>query len=767
MKMLGLCLVAGVLVAGVLFPLVGGLGVVSNQASDNINSLSSDLSKVPPPQVSTILDRDGNKIAKIYDQYRIPVTGDRISPAMKAAIVAVEDKRFYDHSGIDWQGTMRAAVHDAGGGSTQGASTITQQYVKNYLVNVVDRNNPLQQRRDQAATIARKLREAKLAMELDKRMSKDQILSGYLNVVGFGGHVYGVGAAAKVFFGTSADKLNVQQSALLAGLVNNPRTLNPFEHPKKALQRRNLVLDRMVENHSLDKAAAKRAKKQPLDVLPKPNMPPSTCIGAPDYAGFFCDYVETYLHRAGLDINPKTSPGGYTIKTTMDPEVAKDVKDAVDHNVRPTADGVANSFSVIKPGKKSHDVLAMVANRDFGPDRSKGQTLTNIVSGVTASFGWGSTFKIFTAAAALEQGKAGLNTPLPDPGSATVKKPRRDKYTHPYHVENINSDYPNPISLRDALRTSPNVAFVLLEKKVGMQKVVNMASRLGLRRTMRSNSVGSDPKTAKVPPWSNNPDAYTKTQNVYLSHKLSFTLGNSAASPLEMANVSATIKSGGVWCPPDPIESVTDRDGNKVPVRTLPCEQVISPSVASALKEGLSEDTVSGTSHRAADSADWDYADIGKTGTTEENKSVAFVGGVGNYAVSSVVFADDSEPAAICVSRPISSTSKGCEGQAFGGSVAAPPYFDAFKDILDGKSIPDIPKADPAFRESNSHGPIVPYVVYQKVDRAKSELEKAGYKVTVKYLPYDSPKGTVIGETPQGLVSPGTEITLYLSNGNR
>lgn len=766
-KMLGLCVVAGVLVAGVMFPLVGGLGVLSNQASAKINNLSSELAKVPPPAVTKILDNQGNLIARLYDQYRIPVKGDQIARTMKAAIVAVEDQRFYQHGGVDPRGIARAAIHDFGGGSTQGASTITQQYVKNYLVNVVDRNNPLEQKRDQSATIARKLREAKLAMEVGQRESKDQILTGYLNVVGFGGQVYGVEAASRVFFDTSADKLTVPQAALLAGVVNNPVLYNPWDHPTDALKRRNLVIDRMVGDHSLDASAAKKFKQAPLGIQPEPNIPPSTCIGAPDYAGFFCDYVETYLKRAGLNISSKTSPGGYVVKTTMDPNVAKAVKAAVDHNVSPDAKGVANSFAVVRPGKKSHDVLAMVSNWTLGTDVSKNQTVTNIVSGVTAPSGWGSTFKIFTAAAALEQGAAGLDTKLPDPTSACVQKPVMNQYTHCYPVQNFNSSYPNPITLRDGLRTSPNVAFVKLEQKVGQQKVLNMASRLGLRRTMRANTVGTDPEGASPPQDSPNPAAFTLSQSDYFKNLPSFTLGVAAASPLEMANVSATIKSDGKWCPPDPIASVTDRNGNPVKVRSLPCEQVISPSVANALRVGLSQDTVSGTSHVAADAANWHYPDIGKTGTTETNRSVAFVGGVGDYAVASTVFALSRTPAPICVGHPVTHTSTACLGQAFGGSVASPPYFEAFKKILAGKNIPPLPKPDPAFLQANSHGPTVPYVVYKQVKDGTATLQKAGYQVEVKHLPYDAPKGTIIGESPQGLVSPGAKITLYVCEGNK
>ncbi len=756
--MIGLCLLAGVLVAGLLFPAAVGLGALSKQASATINNLSSDLATIPPPLVTRVLDKDGNLIATLYDQYRLPVASNQISNTMKAAIVAVEDKRFYDHGGVDWKGTLRAAIHDAGGGSTQGASTITQQYVKNYLVNVVDRNNPLEQKKDQAQTIARKLREARIAQQLEQNMSKDQILTGYLNVVAFGARVYGIGAAAQGYFGTTPDKLTVPQAALLAGLVNNPIVLNPWVHPKKALDRRNLVIDRMVENKSLDPAGAAAAKKAPLGILPDLNQPSSSCIGAPDYAGFFCDYAKQYLEESGFT-EEQIDTGGYTIKTTLDPNVSKAAKAAVDQNVAPNADGVANAFAVIQPGKSHHNVLAMVANRNLG-NNPPTETSTNIVSNVSNQFGGGSTFKIFTSAAALEQGKAGLDTPLPDPAAQCFMPPIHNRFDHCTPLHNINGNYPDPITLRDALRTSPNIAFLNLEQQVGMPSVLDMAYRLGLRKTMRTNQHGSDPKNYQ----DSKDTRYNEPQSKSYLNRLSFTLGFSPVSPLEMTNVAATIKSGGVWCPPNPIESVTDRNGKPLPVHALPCQQAISPSVAGALMQGMSQDTVSGTSAAAARAAHWTRPDIGKTGTTQQNESVAFVGGVGDYAVSSMVFADGKNPTSICPGHPVTHISDSC-GHAFGGNTASPPYFQAFDQILAGQSTPPIPPADPAFLQANPHGPVVPFVVGDQSNAAQSSLKKAGYNVALKDYPNNSPKGIVVAETPQGNIGGGSTITLYVSTG--
>jgi membrane peptidoglycan carboxypeptidase len=747
-------LLAGLLVAGVMFPVVGGLGLLSNATSAAAESVSASLVNNPQPQVTKVTDRKGKTLARLYDQYRIPVKPDQISDAMKVAIVSIEDARFYKHGPLDPKGIVRAGVNDVGGGGLQGASTLTQQYVKNYRINVVDRDNKKAQQRDQADTVARKLREARIAGQVGAHLSKPQILAGYLNVTSFAPRVFGVEAAARVFFHTHADKLNLTQSALLAGLVNNPNRYSPWQHPKTAKHRRNTVLQQMVKQHKISPAAGKKAMAAPLGVASEPKRPSSSCMGAPNYAGFFCDYVEQYLQRHGWT-QDQIESGGYTIKTSLDPKVAKAAKKAAEDKVSRTADGVAAAFSVLQTGKKAHHVLAMVSNRDFGLDQDKGQTTVNVVSGVKDGFGGGSTFKIFTAAAALEQGKVGLDTNLPNPHSDCILPPNANKYTHCQTYHNLGPT-PDPITLRYALAKSPNVAFVRLEKKVGVQNALNMAYRLGMRRTMRHEVIVPGKKKAD------------REIHAYRDFP-AFTLGFSPLSPLEEANVTTTIKSDGVWCPANPILSITDANGKPVPVPSQPCEQAISPDVAHALIQGLSDDTVNGTSAQAAKSAGWHRPDIGKTGTTQNNESLVFAGGVNNYGVSSAVFADSSKPAPICAAGKVTHVSGGCS-DTFGGTVASPIYFNTFKKVLKGKKTPDLPKAKSSFKQANSHGPIVPFVITKGVDDAKKALGKAGYHdVTTKELdsagPEDAAKGTVLGQTPMGNVSKKTSVTLYVSPG--
>ncbi|MFI5607859.1 transglycosylase domain-containing protein [Amycolatopsis sp. NPDC051903] len=696
---LGLCVLAGVLVAGVLAPVTIGAGVLSNQVSDSVDAISADLEHADPPLVTTVTDRTGGAIATLYSQYRIPVTAAQISPAMKAAIVDVEDRRFYSEGGVDPQGMLRAAVNDSSGGDLQGASTITQQYVKNYLINVVDRGDKSAQEKDREDSLARKLREAKMAVQVSQSVSKDDVLADYLNVVEYTGTVYGIGAAAQAYFGTTADKLTVPQAALLAGMVNNPSVYNPYTHPDNALKRRNVVIDAMVSAKSIPASYGAEAKATSLGVVgTAPQAPSSTCLGSAPDAGFFCQYAVDYLEQAGLTAD-QINTGGYVVKTTMDPHVSQVVKDAVDANVPTTQNGVANTFAVVQPGTGGHQVLAMVANRNYGTDASQGETSSNIVANASNKFGAGSSFKIFTTAAAMVAGKAGLNTPLPNPFSNCFTPPNANRYTHCYPVSNDGTSYPNPISVANGLATSPNVAFVGLESQVGMPAVLDMARKLGLRNTMATNDAGSPPITDPSDARSKNPQ-YDEPQSQYFQNLLSFTLGNSPVSPLEMANVSATLMSGGTWCPPNPILSVTDRNGQPVPVKQAACEQVIPTGVADTLEAGLSQDTTIGTSAAAAHAAGWTRPDIGKTGTTQLSESVAFVGGVDNYAVSSMVFADGPHPAEICPGTPVHLGN--CGHGAFGGTVAAPPYFHAMSTLLAGVPDTPIPPPDPQYLDARN-----------------------------------------------------------------
>lgn len=710
-KLLGLCLLAGVLVAGLLFPAVGGLGLLSNQASATVEQTSSDLVRKPPPLVTTLTDSQGSPIATLYDQYRIPISAEDISPAMKWAIISIEDRRFYEHNGVDWKGTLRAAINNQVSSDLQGASTLTQQYVKNYLINVVYRNNEAGQQRAQASTIARKLREARIAIELETKMTKQEVLAGYLNMVEFSRQIYGVGAAANAYFNTTPDKLNVPQAALLAGMVNNPGMLDPWNHPEAATQRRNVVIDEMVNNEKLSPEAAAEAKKAPLGVLPGgPQKPSSNCISAGSENGFFCKYVVNYLERHGIS-KEQLAIGGYTIKTTMDQAANHAAKVSAEKQVKQTQDNVANTLSLVRPGKERHEVVALAANRDFGTVASEGQTVYPLPSGVTNVTGAGSSYKIFTAAATLQQGVAGIYDTIQSPSfhasdvfiSSQPNCPQIDQYgTAKYCLTNATDDYPPTMSLQTALATSPNTAFVILEEKAGMGAVVDMASKLGMRRTMAANISGGkpDPNSENL--------GLRQTQTEFFGPtngnpgQGSFTLGVSATSGLELANVAATIMSGGVWCPPTPIGKIVDRNGDQVKINEEPCEQAVPEGLANTLAAGMSKDIEPGGTASGARPDGWNRPMIGKTGTTEVNGSAAFVGAVPQMAGAAMVFRPDHPNGGLryngvgnVVPVPIDS------GNMFGGKTPAQTWFGAMQPIMEGKEVIPLPGPAPKYEHMN------------------------------------------------------------------
>ncbi|RJQ74134.1 PASTA domain-containing protein [Pseudonocardiaceae bacterium YIM PH 21723] len=754
-------MLAGVLLAGIMFPFVGGVAVASNRASDTVNSLSSDLATTDPPLLTTIQDRDGQTIAYLYDQYRIPTPSDKISQAMKAALIAIEDRRFYEHKGVDFKGTMRAFfTNQVAGETSQGASTITQQYVKNYLVHVVNKGKLLEQQKATAPSPARKLREIRIALQLEQKLSKEEILTRYLNIVPFGNEVYGVGAAAHSYFNTTADKLTITQAALLAGMVNSPSSLDPIQHPQAATERRNLVIEEMYRagmlagSQDAAKKTADAAKSEPLGVQ-ELHKPEGTCLGAGTQFGFFCQYVEDYLTKVGIP-EEQLHSGGYTIRTTLDPKVSAAAKTATEQMVPRLTPGVANVMPVIVPGKQRHEVVALAANRDYGLNPEKGQTTYRMPDGISNQFGAGSTYKIFTSAAALEKG-LGINNVIQTPGSYTSGVFRNGNGSG-YTVKNASAAYPGSMTLQKALATSPNTGFVILEEKVGIENVLKMAQRLGMRDTMANNAAGRRPNpeseqgNLKVP-------QIEQFNNIFGG---SFTLSPVATSPLELANVMATLMSGGKWCPPTPILSITDRDGKPISISEQPCEQAVSEGLANTLITGLSQDDQpGGTAAAAAKNANWTRPMAGKSGTTETHQSSAFVGGTPQYVASVETWADGRNPTGVCVGPPV----RVCGGgDIYGGTVPAATWFSAMNAIHAGLPPSPLPPTDPRYVDGGSSVQ-VPDVVGLGENDAKAKLEGAGYKVKSAVQNNVQPRGTVVNQTPRGTALPGETITIYVSSG--
>lgn len=695
-KLMGLCLTAGVLLAAMVFPFVGGMGLASNRAADQVDKTSGDLAKGELPLVTTITDMNGDPIAYLYDQYRIPLESKQISDTMKAAILSIEDKRFYEHQGVDWQGITRAAAK-AGldGGATQGASTLTQQYVKNYTAFVLGAGNEEEAwAKATEVSVGRKLREARVALQLEQQTSKDEILTGYLNIVPLGNQTYGVGAAAKAYFNTTADKLTVPQAALLAAIANRPSSLNPGTNPEKAMERRNLVISMMKDNGAFGSDQAEAQKKAeeykaaPLGVVEKLDVLPKGCVGAGDgpIYGFFCSYLTNYLLESGLT-RKDLQRGGLTIQTTMDPKATRAAKEAAEQQVPKKQNGIANVMSVVEPGKDKHRVRALVASRDYGNNAELGQVARPVPAEVLP-FGPGSVNKVFTAAAALEKGVVGIDKEISVPKVYYSRV--YPNGGQPWKVENAGP-YSEKMSLTQALATSPNTGFVMLQEQAGLDKTVDMAYRLGMRETLQGVNRSGEPLNADK---SNGPSQgdWTKQNNAG-----SYTLGPGATSVLELANVAATIVSGGTWCPPTPVEKVLDRHGKEMPLKEKPCDQAVNPDLANSLAQALSHDTTgNGTAAQAASGSGWNRPAIGKTGTTEEHKSVAFMAATPQYAGAVMTYADGNKPQVICA-NPIRFC-PGSKNGVYGGQVAAPTWFNAMKKIHEGLPVVPLPPAAPRYR---------------------------------------------------------------------
>ncbi|WP_092604366.1 penicillin-binding protein [Actinopolyspora xinjiangensis] len=753
LKLFGLCVLAGVLVAGMAFPAAGALGVISNRAGDAVNRISTKLLTEQPPLVTTMTDRAGNPIAYLYEQYRTPATSDQIADTMKAAMVAIEDQRFYEHEGVDWPGTARAFVsNQVAGRITQGASTITQQYVKNYLVHVTSAGDPVKQAEATEQTVARKLREIRVALQLEKRLSKEEILTRYLNVVPYGNRVYGIAAASHAYFGTTPDQLTIAQAALLAGVVNRPGSLNPVTQPKEALFRRGLVIDAMADQHRITQRAAREAKAAPLGIEQPLDKLPNGCVGAGAQNGFFCKYAENYLQRAGFSAE-QLRRGGYTIRTTLDQRITAAAKKSAEEGVPKDSEQIANVMSVVEPGQDKHRVRALVANRDFGFDKEAGESAYALPSSM-APPGAGSVYKTFTAAAALEQGM-GIKDVVPAPGSYTSKK--FSNGTNPYVVGNAEGVGAGSRTIQEALATSPNTAFVILEERAGLDNTVDMAARLGMRRTLKHHDL------AGVPMVADRARERTQAEEIKQRRIGAFTLGFSPTSPLELANVSATITSGGVWCPPTPIKEIRDRHGNRVAITEKPCEQAVDRELADAMAVGMSDDTTSGTAARAASASGWSRPTAAKTGTTETFGSAAFIGATPQLAGAVLTYIDrpESPGMGICLGSPPTVCGS---GNIYGGTVPAKTWMRAMKTAHEGLPVVELPSTTERYRHGGS-GKHVPEVVDMQVDEAAKKLRKAGYEVERRTVSSSDSEGTVISQSPRGIAEEGASVLLSVSSG--
>jgi membrane peptidoglycan carboxypeptidase len=414
-------MVAGLLVAGLAVPVAAMAGVGGRAAEKTINDLPQEFQTPPQPVRTKVTMANGKTLAYFYDQDRTYVSQDKIAPIMREAQLAIEDHRFYEHGALDVTGTLRALLTNAAsGGISQGGSSITQQYVK--MVRIQEAQLAGDEKGIKAAqddTYARKVQELKYAIGLEKKLSKDQILERYLNIAYYGDGAYGVEAAARHYFGTSAKKLDLAQAAMLAGLVQSPDSDNPVDHPEAAIARRNTVLSRMAELKIITAHQAAVAKKEKF-ASDEVSRTPNGCISSP--YPFLCNYVyKSLLKMPSLgkteqDRINTIKRGGLTIETAIDPKTQDAAQKSVSNYVG-AKDPVIATMSMIQPGTGL--IIGMAQSRpDMGGDEKKGETYYSYpapsdLGGSPGGFQSGSTFKAITIATALEEGISPSKTRFP------------------------------------------------------------------------------------------------------------------------------------------------------------------------------------------------------------------------------------------------------------------------------------------------------------------------------------------------------------------
>jgi membrane peptidoglycan carboxypeptidase len=570
--------VSGLLAAGVASPFVGVLGVAARDAANTFNNLSvPDLGQVPSR--SEILDSRGRLIAYYYPGGidRVPVSYNQISPVMRNAIVAIEDARFYQHGALDPRGTVRALVNDLAHHPVQGGSTLAQQYVKNALIlTAVSAKAKAAAAADNAV---RKIRELRIAANVEHEMTKHQLLAAYLSVAYFENGAYGIQVAAERYFSVPARKLYLTQAAMLAGLVENPVAYDPFLYPKMALVRRNTVLARMAQLGYITKAKAAAAEAKPLGLHPSKFKLQSGCTAqSARREAFFCDYVLAELRnnrayaKAYGELN---SVGGLKIYTTLNMQDQRAADHAVNY-VQPARSGVYNpghnvdTEVLIKPGTGA--VKAIAVDRPYG--NGPGHTTVDYAVPLKYDGGegvqTGSSSKIFTLLTALKQGiPFGFSQSITSPSTIAPYYNCQGQPTGPFPVVNAEGAGHGTFTLYTGTTQSINVFYAHLEQKVGLCNVVKTAVSLGMTRADGTSLLRRDPHLARG-------------NNLSADNYPSFTLGSEPVAPMNMAAAYATVASRGIYCRPVAIAKILTTGGTHLPVASAHCHRVLSTAVADA-----------------------------------------------------------------------------------------------------------------------------------------------------------------------------------------
>lgn len=636
----------GVLAAGLLLPAAGIAGTAAREGVGLFEQLPSDLERNPLAQQSRIEAADGSLIITPAEENRILVPLDEVAPVMRDAQIAIEDERFFDHGGLDARALVRALMSNAASDEVQGGSTLTQQYVKLLLIDQAYRDGDTEeiiqlQAREGIEGYVRKLRELKYAVTLEERLTKEEILEGYLNMSFYGSGAYGIEAAAQRYFSVTAAELNLPQAALLAGVVRAPTYTNPLENESAAVSRRNVVLDKMFELGMITEDEWREARESEVDLNTQTIQ---TSCASSDFE-YFCDYVNAWLlGNPGLGDTVEErrhllTTGGLTVTTTLEPDMYELISEVTSEYTPPGNQyRLASAAALVEPG--TGHVLAFGQSSDYAitdSDDRFSQTSVNWSVdqqyGGSSGFQIGSVAKAYVLIRALDRGvpiegnipirqavqvdaDGEWNDPsepdrFPEPGATTrpavVFTPEDFQEgctigTPEWAVRNVDDDmHPRIMSVRDATAYSSNTAFASLASMVGTCEIRDLMTETGLTSGDGDEYGAGD---RGVPP--------------------TFVLGADEASPLTVAASYATIAAEGIYCEPVPVTSVVDADGNEIPLDMPECHQAIDADVAAGAAELMTEVTTRGSGFRAELNDGRPIA--GKTGSTDGSRDTWFAG---------------------------------------------------------------------------------------------------------------------------------------------
>jgi len=629
--------ICGVLAASLMLPSVAAAGMTVSNSITFFNSLPGELTVDPPAQSTKMVTSDGQPIATFYEENRVRVPLDQMSPFIKDAIIAIEDSRFYEHAGVDPQGILRALTYNVTEGGRQGASTLTQQYVTNVLnERFISSDQSDEVILSGQKTVGDKVREMKLAIELEKKFTKDQILEGYLNIVFFNRDAYGIEAAARHFFSTSAKDLTLPQAALLAGLVNSPSFYDPAVHPENSLQRRNQVLDHMLEQGKISQADHDAAVATGVELKVSPGR--QGCAGAV-MAPYFCDYVShLILNNPAYGQNPQDRErllyrGGLTIVTTLDSRLQGAAQAQVDATAGANPDKWGAALVTIQPG--SGRILAMAQNTVFLPQEGKFDTQLNFnVDSKDANgndlngaggFQPGSTMKPFTFAEWLNEGKP-LNAevdasrrtyPLDFPWRSSCGKVLGGYSTAQKNaglgtaddLQNNDEGYYRRMPIDYGLYNSINTATFAAATQLDFCGIQKMVDAVGLHSALDGAPVNM--------------------------HQLGNLLGAIGVAPLHLANAFATFANDGRYCAPIAIADVSDQAGRHLPAEASSCRNAVKPEVARGVNSVLQEVLKKGSGVYIEPKVQSKVPVAAKTGTSNNNGATWVAGYTTGLATAS------------------------------------------------------------------------------------------------------------------------------------